>query len=75
MAGNNINIPILHCYNPVIIGGYVHCRWTAQRVEEYFLWSAKVVRGLRKTDKPMEAQLDKIFERRGVLSESLATDQ
>lgn len=41
--------------------------WNKQRVHAYFEWSARVVHGLRGTNPGMESELDKIFERRGVI--------
>ena len=40
--------------------------WTEERVQEYFEWSAKVVKGLRNTNKPIEDELDGIFRQRNV---------
>ena len=45
--------------------------WSEPRVEEYFTWSAKVVKGLRGTSRKLEASLDQIFEERGVLAISM----
>lgn len=41
--------------------------WTEKRVQEYFEWAAKVVKGLRGVNQYMEDQLDAMFEERGVL--------
>lgn len=41
--------------------------WTEKRVQEYFKWAEKVVRGLRGTNKEMEEKLDEIFTRRVIL--------
>jgi len=41
--------------------------WTSERVQQYFEWSAKVVRGLRGVSAPMEESLDALFQERGVL--------
>lgn len=40
--------------------------WTDERVQEYFLWAAKVVEGLRGSNDVMEGQLDALFKERGV---------
>ena len=37
------------------------------RVQEYFVWSSRVVQGLRGTCPPLEQLLDQLFEKRGVL--------
>ncbi|XP_002740112.1 guanosine-3',5'-bis(diphosphate) 3'-pyrophosphohydrolase MESH1-like [Saccoglossus kowalevskii] len=44
--------------------------WTPERVQDYFHWAAKVVAGLRGTNKTMEDSLDKIFKEKGVLVEA-----
>lgn len=41
--------------------------WSETRVQEYFEWAAKVVKGLRGVNQYMEDQLDAMFEERGVL--------
>uniref|UniRef100_A0A673WFF6 Guanosine-3',5'-bis(diphosphate) 3'-pyrophosphohydrolase MESH1 n=1 Tax=Salmo trutta TaxID=8032 RepID=A0A673WFF6_SALTR len=40
--------------------------WTAERVQEYFVWSAQVVRGLRGTNPALERHLEELFKQRGV---------
>ncbi|NXV28421.1 MESH1 pyrophosphohydrolase, partial [Rissa tridactyla] len=40
--------------------------WTQQRVQEYFRWAAQVVAGLRGTSPPLEAELRRLFEERGL---------
>ncbi|XP_059680093.1 guanosine-3',5'-bis(diphosphate) 3'-pyrophosphohydrolase MESH1 [Gavia stellata] len=40
--------------------------WSSQRVQEYFLWAARVVAGLRGTSPPLEAALQRLFEERGL---------
>ncbi|ESP01864.1 hypothetical protein LOTGIDRAFT_172328 [Lottia gigantea] len=40
--------------------------WTSERVEEYFIWAAKVIDGLRGTNKQMEASLDELFKARNI---------
>ncbi|XP_044270252.1 guanosine-3',5'-bis(diphosphate) 3'-pyrophosphohydrolase MESH1 [Tribolium madens] len=37
--------------------------WSEGRVREYFVWSSKVVAGLRGTNAPLEHSLDQIFRR------------
>jgi len=36
--------------------------WTSERVQGYFVWSTKVVAGLRGTNKGLEDELDKVFK-------------
>lgn len=40
--------------------------WDKERVEAYFSWASQVVAGLRGTNHKLEAELDKIFEARGI---------
>ncbi|XP_005989823.1 guanosine-3',5'-bis(diphosphate) 3'-pyrophosphohydrolase MESH1 [Latimeria chalumnae] len=40
--------------------------WSEQRVQEYFVWSSKVVAGLRGTSKVMEEKLDELFKQRDI---------
>ncbi|NXI39237.1 MESH1 pyrophosphohydrolase, partial [Galbula dea] len=40
--------------------------WSPQRVQEYFRWAAEVVSGLRGTSPAMEAELQRLFEERGL---------
>lgn len=40
--------------------------WTAERVQEYFLWAYDVVEGLRGTNKALEGELDLIFKAKGI---------
>ncbi|XP_059173696.1 guanosine-3',5'-bis(diphosphate) 3'-pyrophosphohydrolase MESH1-like isoform X2 [Physella acuta] len=40
--------------------------WTQERVQEYFEWAAKVVAGLRGTNKNLEDTLDVLFSERGI---------
>jgi hypothetical protein len=40
--------------------------WSAERVQEYFEWAAKVIKGLRRTNIKLEEQLDKLLISRGV---------
>lgn len=39
--------------------------WSRNRVQEYFEWAEKVVRGLRGTNKPMEDALDEVLKAKG----------
>ncbi|XP_013406805.1 guanosine-3',5'-bis(diphosphate) 3'-pyrophosphohydrolase MESH1 isoform X2 [Lingula anatina] len=41
--------------------------WTENRVQEYFQWSANVIKGLRGTNKKLECELDVLLKQRGVL--------
>ncbi|KAJ8340329.1 hypothetical protein SKAU_G00349620 [Synaphobranchus kaupii] len=40
--------------------------WTEERVQEYFVWAAQVVRGLRGTNQTLEIKLQQLFKQRGV---------
>ncbi|CAB1339102.1 unnamed protein product [Coregonus sp. 'balchen'] len=40
--------------------------WTAERVQEYFVWAAQVVRGLRGTNPALEGHLEELFKQRGI---------
>ncbi|XP_048886575.1 guanosine-3',5'-bis(diphosphate) 3'-pyrophosphohydrolase MESH1 [Brienomyrus brachyistius] len=40
--------------------------WTAERVQEYFVWAAEVVRGLRGTSMVLEESLGYLFKQRGI---------
>jgi len=40
--------------------------WSETRVQEYFVWAAKVVDGLRGTNRAMEDQLDALFAECGI---------
>ncbi|XP_039413406.1 guanosine-3',5'-bis(diphosphate) 3'-pyrophosphohydrolase MESH1 isoform X2 [Corvus cornix cornix] len=40
--------------------------WSAERVQEYFRWAARVVSGLRGTSAALEGALQRLFEQRGV---------
>ncbi|XP_076061734.1 metazoan SpoT homolog-1 [Oratosquilla oratoria] len=40
--------------------------WSEERVQEYFEWAAKVVKGCRGTNAHLEEQLDKLFKKRNV---------
>ncbi|NXO17337.1 MESH1 pyrophosphohydrolase, partial [Oriolus oriolus] len=40
--------------------------WSAERVQEYFRWAARVVSGLRGTSAALEGALQRLFEDRGV---------
>ncbi|KAG5270176.1 hypothetical protein AALO_G00189630 [Alosa alosa] len=40
--------------------------WTAERVQEYFEWAVKVVKGLRGTNSALEDLLDQLFRERSV---------
>jgi len=41
--------------------------WSQTRVQEYFEWAAKVVEGLRGTNRALEEKLDALFTERGTL--------
>ncbi|XP_036399609.1 guanosine-3',5'-bis(diphosphate) 3'-pyrophosphohydrolase MESH1 [Megalops cyprinoides] len=40
--------------------------WTEERVQEYFVWAAQVVKGLRGTNPTLEDKLQQLFKQRGV---------
>ncbi|XP_054466402.1 guanosine-3',5'-bis(diphosphate) 3'-pyrophosphohydrolase MESH1 [Anoplopoma fimbria] len=40
--------------------------WTAERVQEYFVWAREVVRGLKGTHSALEAKLEELFRQRGI---------
>ncbi|KAK5874428.1 hypothetical protein PBY51_019372 [Eleginops maclovinus] len=40
--------------------------WTAERVQEYFVWASAVVKGLRGTNYALEERLEELFRQRGV---------
>ena len=48
--------------------------WTEQRVQEYFVWAAKVVRGLRGSNNFMEDALDALFKERNIDTATLELD-
>jgi len=45
--------------------------WSEERVQDYFEWAAKVIRGLRGTNKRLEEELDMILKKRGVYELSI----
>ncbi|KAM9860385.1 guanosine-3',5'-bis(diphosphate) 3'-pyrophosphohydrolase MESH1 [Aulostomus maculatus] len=40
--------------------------WTAERVQEYFLWASEVVKGLKGTNAALEEKLEELFREQGV---------
>lgn len=40
--------------------------WSAERVQEYFVWASKVVKGLKGTNPILEEKLEELFRQRGV---------
>ncbi|XP_031179475.1 guanosine-3',5'-bis(diphosphate) 3'-pyrophosphohydrolase MESH1 [Sander lucioperca] len=40
--------------------------WTAERVQEYFVWACEVVKGLKGTNSAIEEKLEELFRQRGV---------
>ncbi|XP_068597511.1 guanosine-3',5'-bis(diphosphate) 3'-pyrophosphohydrolase MESH1 [Brachionichthys hirsutus] len=40
--------------------------WTAERVQEYFVWASEVVKGLRGTNSALEERLEELFRQRGL---------
>ncbi|KAM4596433.1 guanosine-3',5'-bis(diphosphate) 3'-pyrophosphohydrolase MESH1 [Fundulus diaphanus] len=40
--------------------------WSAERVQEYFVWAAEVVKGLKGTNSALEKKLEELFQQRGV---------
>ncbi|XP_022603579.1 guanosine-3',5'-bis(diphosphate) 3'-pyrophosphohydrolase MESH1 [Seriola dumerili] len=39
--------------------------WTAERVQEYFVWASEVVKGLKGTNPVLEEKLEELFRQRG----------
>lgn len=48
--------------------------WTKQRVQEYFIWAAKVVHGLRGTNQALEDSIDLLLKERNIDSANLEMD-
>ena len=44
--------------------------WTAERVQEYFEWAARVIKGLRGTNEKLERKLDELFKQMDVIQYS-----
>ncbi|KAF7645211.1 hypothetical protein LDENG_00208420 [Lucifuga dentata] len=40
--------------------------WTAERVQEYFVWASQVVKGLKGTNQALEEKLEELFRQRGI---------
>lgn len=40
--------------------------WTAERVQEYFVWASQVAKGLRGTNPMLEEKMQQLFMERGV---------
>ncbi|XP_037304335.1 guanosine-3',5'-bis(diphosphate) 3'-pyrophosphohydrolase MESH1 [Pungitius pungitius] len=40
--------------------------WTAERVQEYFVWAREVLRGLKGTNSALEEKLEELFRQRGI---------
>ncbi|CAL8364453.1 unnamed protein product [Gadus morhua 'NCC'] len=40
--------------------------WTAERVQEYFVWGSLVIRGLKGTHPALEEKLEALFKQRGI---------
>ncbi|XP_039627291.1 guanosine-3',5'-bis(diphosphate) 3'-pyrophosphohydrolase MESH1-like [Polypterus senegalus] len=40
--------------------------WSEQRVQEYFIWAAQVIKGLRGTSATLEEKLNQLFKERGI---------
>lgn len=40
--------------------------WTAERVQEYFVWASQVIKGVRGTNAKLEEILKQLFLERGV---------
>ncbi|XP_061620840.1 guanosine-3',5'-bis(diphosphate) 3'-pyrophosphohydrolase MESH1 isoform X2 [Phyllopteryx taeniolatus] len=41
--------------------------WTAERVQQYFVWASDVVKGLKGTNSALEEKLEELFRQRGIL--------
>ncbi|XP_029353642.1 guanosine-3',5'-bis(diphosphate) 3'-pyrophosphohydrolase MESH1 [Echeneis naucrates] len=39
--------------------------WTAERVQQYFVWASEVVKGLKGTNSVLEDKLEELFRQRG----------
>uniref|UniRef100_UPI0037E8ADF0 guanosine-3',5'-bis(diphosphate) 3'-pyrophosphohydrolase MESH1 n=1 Tax=Semicossyphus pulcher TaxID=241346 RepID=UPI0037E8ADF0 len=40
--------------------------WTAERVQEYFVWASEVVKGLKGTNSTLEEKLEQLFKQREI---------
>ncbi|XP_054627517.1 guanosine-3',5'-bis(diphosphate) 3'-pyrophosphohydrolase MESH1 [Dunckerocampus dactyliophorus] len=58
LADKLYNLRDLNCSTPV--------GWTAERVQQYFVWASEVVKGLKGTNSALEEKLDELFKQRGV---------
>ncbi|XP_013876874.1 guanosine-3',5'-bis(diphosphate) 3'-pyrophosphohydrolase MESH1 [Austrofundulus limnaeus] len=46
-----------------------HCTpvgWSAERIQEYFIWASEVVKGLKGTNSALEEKLENLFKERGI---------
>ncbi|XP_061671727.1 guanosine-3',5'-bis(diphosphate) 3'-pyrophosphohydrolase MESH1 [Syngnathoides biaculeatus] len=41
--------------------------WTADRVQQYFVWASDVIKGLKGTNSALEEKLEELFRQRGML--------
>ena len=46
--------------------------WTKERAQEYFQWASQVVQGLRGSCKVLEDELDVLFKKHGVITETVS---
>ncbi|XP_037548091.1 guanosine-3',5'-bis(diphosphate) 3'-pyrophosphohydrolase MESH1 [Nematolebias whitei] len=53
-------------YNLRDLNGCTPVGWSAERIQEYFVWAAEVVRGLRGTHSALEDKLQDLFKERGI---------
>ncbi|MEQ2303183.1 Guanosine-3',5'-bis(diphosphate) 3'-pyrophosphohydrolase MESH1 [Ameca splendens] len=53
-------------YNLRDLNACVPVGWSAERVQEYFVWAAEVVKGLKGTNLALEEKLEKLFKQRGL---------
>ncbi|MEQ2189330.1 Guanosine-3',5'-bis(diphosphate) 3'-pyrophosphohydrolase MESH1 [Goodea atripinnis] len=53
-------------YNLRDLNACVPVGWSAERVQEYFVWAAEVVKGLKGTNLALEEKLEELFKRRGL---------
>lgn len=59
-AKDNITNVVQLCFWMCLAG------WTAERVQEYFLWAFEVVNCLKGTNLALEKKLEELFKERGV---------
>ncbi|XP_017290506.1 guanosine-3',5'-bis(diphosphate) 3'-pyrophosphohydrolase MESH1 [Kryptolebias marmoratus] len=58
LADKLYNLRDLNCSIPV--------GWSAERVQEYFVWASEVVKGLKGANSALEEKLEELFKERGI---------